>query len=90
MTFHALPNFRSRTTGRRTTCRATQITRPCAPSSNEGEIGVAAPIRRISHTAPRPTVTLRHVVGSPVGRPRRPGLVSGDNVDCSVQVAGLR
>jgi len=44
MTFHALPNFRSRTTGRRTTCRATQITRSRAPSSNEGEIGVVAPI----------------------------------------------
>src|ERR1035441_1300890 len=38
------PNFRSRTTARRTTCRATQITRSCAPSSNEGKIGVAAPI----------------------------------------------
>jgi hypothetical protein len=39
---------------------------PIDPQSRE--IGVAAPIRRISHTAPRPTVTLRHVVGSPVGR----------------------
>jgi hypothetical protein len=28
------------------------------------------PERRISHTAPRPTVTLRHVVRNPLGRPR--------------------
>jgi hypothetical protein len=57
MTFHALPNFRSRTTGRRTTCRATQVTRSCAPSSNEGEIGIAAPIGGSARVLPDLPVT---------------------------------
>jgi hypothetical protein len=43
MTSMHSPNFRSHTTGHRTTCRAPQITPSCAPSSSQGEIGVPAP-----------------------------------------------
>jgi hypothetical protein len=85
------PNFRSRTTGRRTTCRALQITRSCAPSSSEGEIGVAAPNGGSAcyptQAPPRSVASQRTTVIADAGRGEHSARFADDQRDVALGAA---